>query len=348
MSDSAILTTKAANQSINKLVQTSETSSRCHVSDTTQTTVSESFEAETTRNAVSRRTSQTRHESTQRHTAPTTLTYSKKTSTSAITSSNDQTSTPYMVTSSSSQTSTLTSITQTSTLARTTSKDMTTMSTTTTPLTTRTTDQSTMTNSPTSNLPQLCSTTSLDYCDCAADGIWTVIQKRFDGSVDFYRNWTEYKEGFGDENGEFWLGNEALHQMTSSANYTLKIYVTNWENITKYAIYNIFQIADEADNYRLTIGGYCGDAEDSMIHHHNGQKFSTKDSDNDEAAMNCAEKRNGAWWFGNCGNANLNGRYYYDSSKLRVDGINWLDWYLIDRNSGHSLKETTMLIMAVP
>jgi len=31
-----------------------------------------------------------------------------------------------------------------------------------------------------------------------------------DGSADFYRNWYNYKLGFGDLNGEFWLGNDKL------------------------------------------------------------------------------------------------------------------------------------------
>jgi len=35
---------------------------------------------------------------------------------------------------------------------------------------------------------------------------WTVVQTRLDGSVDFYRNWTSYVNGFGFTNGEFWIG----------------------------------------------------------------------------------------------------------------------------------------------
>jgi len=33
-----------------------------------------------------------------------------------------------------------------------------------------------------------------------------VFQRRRDGTVDFYRTWTEYSEGFGYPGGEFWLG----------------------------------------------------------------------------------------------------------------------------------------------
>lgn len=33
-----------------------------------------------------------------------------------------------------------------------------------------------------------------------------VIQKRFNGLVDFDRTWEDYKRGFGSVSGEYWLG----------------------------------------------------------------------------------------------------------------------------------------------
>jgi len=36
--------------------------------------------------------------------------------------------------------------------------------------------------------------------------IFQVIQRRKDGSEDFYRDWTDYKRGFGHAAEEFWLG----------------------------------------------------------------------------------------------------------------------------------------------
>ena len=105
-------------------------------------------------------------------------------------------------------------------------------------------------------------------CDMTTDGGgWTVFQRRLDGSVDFYRDWESYKNGFGDLNGEFWLGNDNLHRLTAFDDVTLRVDLEDFEGNKTYAEYTTFKVADEADKYRLLIGGYSGTAGESMIYH---------------------------------------------------------------------------------
>ncbi|XP_052086456.1 fibrinogen-like protein A isoform X2 [Mytilus californianus] len=99
------------------------------------------------------------------------------------------------------------------------------------------------------------------YCDMDTDsGGWTVIQKRYDGSVNFQRTWTECENGFGNVNGEYWFGNKHIHRLTSSGTYELRIDLTGKSNNKKYAKYKTFVVGDPASQYKLTIGGYSGDA----------------------------------------------------------------------------------------
>ena len=96
-------------------------------------------------------------------------------------------------------------------------------------------------------------------CDMTTNGGgWTIFQRRMDGSVDFYLGWDDYKKGFGDLNGEFWLGLDKIHRLSESGQNVLRVDLKDFENETRYAIYSIFAVGNETDNYTLTVGGYSG------------------------------------------------------------------------------------------
>jgi len=96
-------------------------------------------------------------------------------------------------------------------------------------------------------------------------GGWTVFQRRLNGSADFYLGWESYKNGFGYLNGEFWLGNESLHRLTTAGNITMRVDLEDFDGDIRYAEYTSFKVADEADKYRLLVGGYSGTTGDALI-----------------------------------------------------------------------------------
>ena len=96
-------------------------------------------------------------------------------------------------------------------------------------------------------------------CDMTiSGGGWTVFQRRLDGSVDFYRGWQDYKQGFGDLNGEFWLGLDKIHRLTTGTQNKLRIDMEDTSGNTKYAEYDLFAVTSEKQKYQLSLGTYAG------------------------------------------------------------------------------------------
>ena len=97
------------------------------------------------------------------------------------------------------------------------------------------------------------------FCDqTTAGGGWTVFQKRLDGSVDFYRGWADYKNGFGNLNGEFWLGLDKIHRLTNAAKNRLRVDLEDRTGKTAYAEYHMFAVTSERTKYKLSLGSYWG------------------------------------------------------------------------------------------
>ena len=95
------------------------------------------------------------------------------------------------------------------------------------------------------------------FCDqTTAGGGWTVFQKRIDGSVDFNRHWSDYKHGFGNLNGEFWLGLDRIHRLTLDNNSMLRVDLEDFEGGSAYAEYNLFGVKSEHDKYQLILWSY--------------------------------------------------------------------------------------------
>ena len=97
------------------------------------------------------------------------------------------------------------------------------------------------------------------FCDQTTDGEgWLVFQKRQDGSVDFYRGWAEYKHGFGFLTGEFWLGLDKIHRLTSRGKHKLRVDLEDFAGNITYAEYDSFKVGSEAEKYKLSLGSYSG------------------------------------------------------------------------------------------
>ncbi|XP_029920279.1 angiopoietin-2b [Myripristis murdjan] len=182
------------------------------------------------------------------------------------------------------------------------------------------------------------------FCDMKTrGGGWTVLQHRRNGSVDFHRGWREYKMGFGEPSGEHWLGNDIIHKLTRSREYSLHVQLRDREGNEAYSHYDHFYIDGEENNYSLHAEGFSGTAGRTSSLTHPGTQFSTKDRDNDRCTCKCAQIASGGWWFEACGPSNLNGMYYPGSSNIvRYNGIKWYYW------KGPNMMATMTTMMVRP
>ncbi|XP_019953952.2 angiopoietin-related protein 3 [Paralichthys olivaceus] len=163
------------------------------------------------------------------------------------------------------------------------------------------------------------------YCEMGSDGGSTVIQHRIDGSVDFDQTWEKYEGGFGDLEKDFWLGLKKIHSLAQQGVYILRIDLEDWKEEKHWAEYR-FSLDGASKDYTIHVSHFSGDLPNAMANM-TGMRFSTKDRNNiNHRNSFCTRNYTGGWWFNDCGETNLNGRYLWLRAKgrsVRRKGIHW-------------------------
>ena len=162
------------------------------------------------------------------------------------------------------------------------------------------------------------------YCDMRRNGGgWTVFQRRQDGGTSFNRYWVDYREGFGDLYGDFWLGNALLSDVTTLRVNVLDVSLTSDDGVDTSARYTPFSVLSEGYRFQLLLGCHHGnDQGGDGLQLSNGAYFTTRDTDwdtNEEA--NCASLLSGGWWYAGtrCADSTLNGEF----GTRTLQGIWW-------------------------
>ncbi|XP_013098278.2 microfibril-associated glycoprotein 4 [Stomoxys calcitrans] len=175
-------------------------------------------------------------------------------------------------------------------------------------------------------------------CDAHTEGgDWTVIQRRFDGSESFFRTWDQYRQGFGEIEGEYFIGLDKIYALTNlDGRQELMIQFERSDLLTSYAKYSSFAIGNETERFVLKrVGRYTGTAGDSLLAHV-GARFSTMDRDNGSTNPNMAITFSSAWWYNNNRISDLNGLY----GKIDNRGLLWTGYYV----NGRYIKTVKMMV----
>ena len=173
------------------------------------------------------------------------------------------------------------------------------------------------------------------FCDQTTDGGgWTVIQRRMDGSINFFRRWKEYKKGFGQLQREHWLGNENIYLLSaqaiipgSEAMIQLKIRGRGESMFTER--YGFIQIDSEYNNYMLHVKKPSGTFSPTYFTSYNHlTEFSTYDKDNDKGSKHCArDTQFSGWWINGSGNSCTTAKASYTNLNGPYDELRTRTWY---------------------
>jgi len=178
-----------------------------------------------------------------------------------------------------------------------------------------------------------------------------LIQQHINGSNAFNRSWAEYKVGFNDSRGNYWLGNDLLSQLTLTGRYKLRMALRPCHSLignlylAETVEYSTFIVQPEWSNYRLNVSGYLGNPAYNVLfgnqfeyinkqHNISRQTFTTYDRDNDNwSSGNCASELGSGFWYNACSWFSMNCNYFH-----RHDN----DMHILPMHGGENLQTSRM------
>ena len=176
------------------------------------------------------------------------------------------------------------------------------------------------------------------------------IQRRISDSVNFDRDWDDYVTGFGEEDGNFWLGLEEIHQLTTSHDVSLFIDIETFVGQPFTMKLETVSVGNVGSNYTWNFSGYSQSSDrvqDEIFHsRYNGMMFTTRDRDNDLKSTNCASDfHRGGWWYYACASINLNGNYEGDVTPTNTGIlVRYIDTTSGRASASKAVKSTEMII----
>ncbi|CAG5123650.1 unnamed protein product [Candidula unifasciata] len=167
-------------------------------------------------------------------------------------------------------------------------------------------------------------------CDVVSPGdVWTIFQKRFNGSESFSRGFVAYDVGFGSVLGEHWLGFKQMKRIMTTGKYQIRVDIADHNSTSYTRIYPQFSVG-AFDGYTLTVDGYNDGGHGLSFS--SGAEFSTLDHG---PQPHCAAQDNGGWWYYNCAFTNLNGQWGHA-------GESGISWFELPDGRIHPLTKTEM------
>ena len=180
------------------------------------------------------------------------------------------------------------------------------------------------------------------------------IQRRVSDSVDFNRGWDDYVTGFGEEDGNYWIGLEEMHQLTTANDVDLNINIETFEGEPFTLTLERFSVGNAESNYQMTYLRYSqssGRVKDTIFtDNYNGRSFTTRDRDNDRNFFaNCASSRyRGGWWYNECTRISLNGDYEGDVTPTNTGiVVKYIDTTSSSPSNTKAVRSVEMIIRHV-